>query len=150
MIRELDVLKTRQLITLEDLCRERRIDPSCHRFTVNQNVQGLGYTIAPGDEIHYEWVAVLEHKEEEAAPQQPEEEKEKSIKIRLNGEALSLQQKHDKSPYLFVDMLNYVDIDPSKPQGNIVLRINGRTASYVEEVRDGDEVEIYWDTIRTE
>jgi cell division protein FtsA len=150
MIRELDVLKTRHLVTLEDLCRERRIDPSCHRFTVNQLPQGLGYTIVPDDEVHYEWVAVLEHKEEEAAPQQPVEEKENTIKIRLNGEVLTLRQKHDKSSYLFVDMLNYVDIDPSKPQGNIVLRINGRTASYVEEVRDGDEVEIYWDTLRTE
>ena len=150
IVQELDVLKTRQLFTLEDLCRERRIDPSCHRFTVNQTPQGLGYTISPNDDVRYEWVAVMEPKEVEVPPEElPKEEEKNSISIKLNGGTLSLPKRPEKNPYLFVDMLNYVDIDPSKPQGDIVLRINGRTASYVEEVCDGDEVEIYWDTSRT-
>lgn len=146
-VRELDVIQTRQLSTLEDLCRERRIDTSCHRFTVNQVPQDLDYIIAPGDEIRYEWVAVLEPKEEREEPPFKGKEQKKElppVRVRLNGEVLELPRKPDNSPYLFVDMLNYVDIDPSNPQGDIVLRINGRTASYVEEVGNGDEVEIHW------
>lgn len=143
-IQELDILQTRQLSTLEDLCRERRIDVSCHRFTVNQVPQGLDYIIAMNDEIHYEWVAVMEQPDREESPPPETNREPPSIQIRLNGEILSLPQKPDKSPYLFVDMLNYVDIDPTKPQGDIVLQINGRAASYIEEVNGGDEIEIHW------
>ena len=148
-IHELDVLRTRQLSTLEDLCRERRIDITCHRFTVNQTPRGLDYVIAPEDDVRYEWVAAREASPAPETPPVPAEqsgkgEKKAVVRIRLNGDILELPAKADNAPYLFVDMLNYVDIDPTKPQGDIVLRINGRTASYVEEVGSGDEIEIHW------
>ena len=44
-----------------------------------------------------------------------------------------------------MDMLNFVDIDPNNPQGNLVLRLNGRPASYLDMVNDGDQVEIGWE-----
>ena len=143
------MLRTRQLSTLEDLCRERRIDITCHRFTVNQTPRGLDYVIAPEDDVRYEWVAAREASPAPETPPVPAEqsgkgEKKAVVRIRLNGDILELPAKADNAPYLFVDMLNYVDIDPTKPQGDIVLRINGRTASYVEEVGSGDEIEIHW------
>lgn len=67
-----------------------------------------------------------------------------TLNITLNGKALALYQKEDKSPYIFVDLLNYVDIDLTKPQGNIVLKRNGHIASYVEELKNEDVIEIYW------
>lgn len=66
------------------------------------------------------------------------------IHITLNGEKLWLPQK-PQGNYLFLDMLNLVDIDPAKPQGNILLLLNGRNAAYLDNVENGDEIEIRWE-----
>ena len=66
------------------------------------------------------------------------------IHITLNGEKLWLPQK-PQGGYIFLDMLNLVDIDPSKPQGNILLLLNGRNAAYLDNVENGDEIEIRWE-----
>lgn len=69
----------------------------------------------------------------------------KMIRVQVNGEWVELYPKEDRTPYLFVDMLNLVEIDPSKPQGDIVLLLNDHTASYLDPLRDGDRVEIRWE-----
>ena len=33
----------------------------------------------------------------------------------------------------------------SNPQGRLILRINGHEASYLEELSEGDDIQIYWD-----
>jgi hypothetical protein len=67
-----------------------------------------------------------------------------AIRVTLNGSQIVLQPKADGVPYVFMDMLNYVDIDPTKPQGEIVLQLNGKDASYLKNLADGDVVDIYW------
>ena len=42
-------------------------------------------------------------------------------------------------------MLNYVDIDLEKPQGNIILKLNGEDTAYTASVSQGDSIEIAWD-----
>ena len=73
----------------------------------------------------------------------PDNALDNGLQITVNGERHVLPRKDQ--PYQFLDMLNLVDIDPTKPQGNIILRLNGREASYLEIVNNGDEVEICWD-----
>lgn len=68
------------------------------------------------------------------------------MKITLNGESVWLDPK-PHGGYQFLDMLNLVDIDPTKPQGNIVLRLNGHNASYLDDIRNGDTVDIYWESV---
>lgn len=67
------------------------------------------------------------------------------LMITLNGHSTTLYPKVDGSPYLFLDMLNLVNIDPSKPQGNIVLKHNGEEASFMTPVLNGDTINIHWD-----
>ena len=50
-----------------------------------------------------------------------------------------------KQKLLFYDMLNYVDIDLEKPQGNIIIKLNGEDASYTATISQGDSIEIAWD-----
>jgi cell division protein FtsA len=69
----------------------------------------------------------------------------KILHVQINGRRHALPPKPDGAPYQFVDMLNYVEIDPSKPEGNIVLRLNGKSASYLEAIREGDGIDIYWE-----
>ena len=86
--------------------------------------------------------------DEPAEPQQqaaPIQETTPPVLVLLNGRAVRLSGKTDRSPYCLIDTLNLVDVDLATPQGSIVLRINGREAGYLEPLKDGDEVEIYWD-----
>ena len=59
----------------------------------------------------------------------------------VNGKPVSMS---GKPRYVFVDVFNYIDFDLSKPQGAIVTTVNGHTANYMEELHDGDVIEIYW------
>ena len=54
---------------------------------------------------------------------------------------------HGKSKYVFVDIFDYIDFDLSTPQGAIVTTLNGVQAQFMEELHDGDMIEVYWKTI---
>lgn len=50
-----------------------------------------------------------------------------------------------KKAYVFVDIFEYIDFDLSKSQGGgIVTNLNGRPAQYMENLHNGDRIEIYW------
>jgi hypothetical protein len=89
--------------------------------------------------------AWAEEKQIPAAPPEGPAPHPGRIRLTLNHAGLELGPKPDKTPYCLIDMLNLVDVDLSKPQGNIVLHINGRSASYLQPLADGDKVDIYWD-----
>lgn len=91
-------------------------------------------------------------KEEAAARAKEEEDRRKaellskgvptSIIVTVNGEQIKLS---GKKSYVFVDVFEYIDFDLSKPQGSgIVTHLNGREAEYMESIRSGDVIEIYW------
>ena len=40
-----------------------------------------------------------------------------------------------------------IDFDLSKPQGAIVTKLNGNQAQFMEELHEGDMIEVYWKTI---
>lgn len=54
---------------------------------------------------------------------------------------------HGKPRYIFVDIFEYIDFDLSKPQGAIVTNLNGNKAQFMEELHDGDVIEVYWKTV---
>ena len=65
-----------------------------------------------------------------------------SIYVTVNGDMVHLT---GKMSYVFVDVFEHIDFDLSKPQGSgIVTKLNGRDAQYMEEIRSGDMIEIYW------
>lgn len=67
------------------------------------------------------------------------------MSVYINQQKVDLLPKPDGQRYQFWDMLNYVDIDPSKPQGQLVLRLNDKEASYMAEIKAGDKIEIGWE-----
>ena len=61
---------------------------------------------------------------------------------RVNTRQVSMTSESwitDGSPVQFFDVLNFVEIDPSRPQGDLVVSRNGRPASYIEPVLTGDQ-----------
>lgn len=68
----------------------------------------------------------------------------KPLTITLNGTRLTLPPREGGAAYMFLDMLSLAKIDPSKPEGDIELLLNGHDASFLERVNMGDEIEIHW------
>ena len=66
-----------------------------------------------------------------------------NIIVSINGVWKTIPLENRKK-LLFYDMLNYVDIDLEKPQGNIIIKLNGEDASYTATISQGDSIEVAW------
>ena len=66
----------------------------------------------------------------------------KEVKIEVNKKSITLK---DKEKYVFVDIFDYVEFDLSISKGNLILMINGSKASYYQQIKHGDVIEIYWE-----
>lgn len=68
------------------------------------------------------------------------------IEVTINDKKINLPMRNDDEPYIFADMLNFTNIDPSNPKGNIVLLHNGKDASYLNLINNNDIIIIKWDS----
>ena len=84
-----------------------------------------------------------------------EEIKKEEIPVEQKGETFQIVVMVNKKPvlmsgkskYIFVDVFDFINFDLSKPQGAIVTTLNGVQAQFMEELHDGDVLEIYWKSI---
>lgn len=67
---------------------------------------------------------------------------DKKINLTINQKEKTIYYNKDK--LVFVDLFNYFDFDLTKPKGKLILKLNGREAKYMESLKDGDKVEIFW------
>lgn len=157
-IHELDVVQSSVVSTLRELCSFARTAMEGWSFLVNGVSVDPTYLLEDGDEIISQLAVQQEPSSAQPEPiradqsdQQQEQPKAASdiqemqpLHISLNHQQVELYPKADGSAYLFLDMLNFVNIDPTKPQGNIILKINGKDAAYLDKINQNDTVEIYW------
>ncbi|MCM1099118.1 MAG: rod shape-determining protein [Ruminococcus flavefaciens] len=65
------------------------------------------------------------------------------LTVNVNGQSVAMK---GKSSYIFVDIFTYIDFDLNASAGRaIVTKLNGRNAEYMEPLKDGDVIEIYWE-----
>lgn len=80
------------------------------------------------------------------SPEDPEQEITAdpiNIAVAVNGSPVLMK---GKSSYIFVDVFSYIDFDLNASDGRaIVTKLNGRNAEYMEPLKDGDTIEIYWE-----
>ncbi len=66
----------------------------------------------------------------------------RDLHLIVNNEAVTL---HGKSEYIFVDIFDAIDFDLTKPNGrSIVTILNGSTPDYMQPIKEGDKIEVYW------
>lgn len=70
-----------------------------------------------------------------------EGKKLKEISFTINGEKYTLKDKED---YIFLDIFNLIDVNVKESNGNIKLLLNGEKATFTEELKDGDVIEIIY------
>jgi len=71
------------------------------------------------------------------------EEKTSKITLEVNGKKVTLNKPSEKK-LIFVDLFNYIDFDLKEGKGLITLKLNGKDASYTDELKNNDIIEIYW------
>ena len=64
------------------------------------------------------------------------------IVVLINGTPVTLKGKRE---YILVDLFQFYEFDLSKPQGNVVLNLNGETGEYTAPLKDGDVIDLYWE-----
>ena len=80
----------------------------------------------------------------DAPVQKPTEPESKELHIIANNQEITLSGKEE---YVFVDIFDYIDFDlgSSASAGrSIVTNLNGRPAQFMEPLKEGDVIEIYW------
>lgn len=66
-----------------------------------------------------------------------------TIVVVANGRPVTLSGKKE---YIYVDIFDYIDFDLSAPRGkSVVTLLNGVKAGYVETLKQGDRIDIYWE-----
>ena len=83
-------------------------------------------------------------KEQEDKPEEPVVKNilAHDLHVIVNNEAVTL---HGKADYIFVDIFDAIDFDLSKPEGrSIVTMLNGATPDYMQSIKEGDKIEVYW------
>lgn len=163
VIRQMDRLTTRRILTVRDLLEEEGLPLEEERVWLNGELcRSLDEALSPGDRVVLSENLLRDEEKQEEIPStqihigeeakieptvsERKETSGKGVHICLNGQERALPPKEDGTPYQFFDVLNFVDIDPTKPQGNIRLLRNGRPASYLESIQDGDLIEVAWDS----
>ncbi len=64
------------------------------------------------------------------------------IFVTVNGDTVKLSGKNN---YVYVDIFDYIAFDRTKARGNLITKINGRSAMYMEDIHHGDKLEVYWE-----
>ncbi|NLV17323.1 MAG: hypothetical protein GXY50_08995 [Syntrophomonadaceae bacterium] len=75
--------------------------------------------------------------------------------LEMNDEVVSFDQiledgamlniRESTSAIIVNDLLRYVNITP-KPSGNLIIRVNGEATGFTTYLKDGDQVELYWES----
>ena len=63
--------------------------------------------------------------------------------ILFNGESRVFPPKTDGEPYYLMNLLKYSNLNLEHPEGEVVLRVNGRPGSFLDVVNPGDHVDIF-------
>lgn len=120
------------------------------RFNVSvAKKKDLTYSDLPEDEEYYDEnsdVSEESNKEEEinSSFDNPADlnQTDNIITVSVNKNKVVLKGKDN---YVFVDVFDYIDFDLSKPQGGgIATMLNGQKAEFLENLKDGDIIDIYW------
>jgi len=163
VINDGDIVEISEVRTIRDLINTQKIDKETYNIFVNGNAVRDDYALKNMDEVE---CRKKEVQPEENTAKVVETISEKAVVTKVSTVSDEINNKISSSPaglfdpnvingksvtlkpgkqHIFVDLFNYIDFDMSKPQGNIILQLNGKPAGFTDPVKPGDIIDIYWD-----
>ncbi len=162
LINQGDEVEIVEAMTLDEMAKRYEMDPLVWEFKVNgvstdmntilksgEQVVGLPRTYAvsqspsvTGQTDHSEEITIASNIQsllKEVGHRLAERD---GTMLTVNGKAINLPPK--STHYMFIDIFNHIDFDLTSPKGVIVLKLNGKEASYTDIIKSGDLIDIYW------
>lgn len=136
-IQDGDSVEVHEISTVRDLLKLSEISDNEFDIFLNGKQVDLEYKISNNDlvECRKKTFVIKEEVTED-------EYHGNELRIILNGNPTVI--KGEKTQYIFVDIFSYVNFDLTKPQGTIVLKLNGQQAGFTDTIKSGDSIDIYW------
>ncbi|KGG79967.1 cell division protein FtsA [Caloranaerobacter azorensis H53214] len=133
IINENDEIVYDEIKTLFELLVEHNINTEENEIFINGNKVSGDCELKNNDEIS------VEIKKEKDAEKNSGHN---TITLKINGEDKVIS--YEKDSFIFVDIFDYIDFDLSKPMGMLKLEVNGKKAELMQELKNGDIINIYW------
>lgn len=118
--------------TLEDV-----ITPNMKSVTVNGKFASLDTALMTGD------IILAETDMEQTSPEPAQPTESGGTHILLNDEPRFLPGKKDGSPYYLMDILEYSGLDFEHISSRVIMRVNDKEGTFLQELRNNDTVVIY-------
>ncbi|MGF7056715.1 cell division protein FtsA [Brassicibacter mesophilus] len=134
-INENDFIEFDKIDNLEQLLSYLKLAPSEYTVLKEGKTIDYNYLLKDGDVLTTNLKSVSIDDHDNSAGE--------NITLFINGKEVNIN--HNKESFIFVDVFEYIDFDLSKPQGSLTLKVNGERAEYIQDIKDGDNIEIYWE-----
>ncbi|HAS73902.1 MAG TPA: cell division protein FtsA [Clostridiales bacterium UBA8960] len=138
MIIEGDEVETKGIKTVEDLARAVELD--MNHYAIFEGNHQLDRTTKVKANANYYYKKV-----ENSLMTDVDLMKKVShdaLNLIINGSNVTMPVT--KNEMVFVDVFDHISFDLSKPQGILILKLNGERARYTDILSNGDVVDIYW------
>jgi len=66
----------------------------------------------------------------------------KKVRILVNQDPVDIPLKNGS--LIFTDIFEHIDFDRKEAKGKLVMKLNGRRAGFVDVLKEGDHIELYW------
>ena len=136
-----DALEVRQVDTLEDLIEHFDIKDSNILFKINGKSVKKDVSIKNGDMIEIELLSI---REEDVGLKPNITGNINAIDVLVNGRLIKMQDDK-RSSFIFVDVFNFIDVNPREIKGRVSMRLNGSDVNYTDPLKNGDVIELEWD-----
>lgn len=143
-IKDGDMVEFKEIKSVEELLNYLNIEKYEHIVYKDGNIVDSNYRLKDNDIIEIKSIESSKEVsfEKKEVNLEQNEQKCNMLKLVINGEETII--KHDKKSFIFVDIFDYIDIDLTKPQGELVLNVNGNKAEFTQKLKDNDVVDVYW------
>lgn len=132
-----DQVEAMNSYTVKEVLELSDIHIKANDIYVNNKQTSIDTLLLIGD--HIETHSISSEKNSLSAVEDPSSKNE--IRINVNNEEVLLKDKKD---YVFVDIFDAIDFNLNHPKGQITCLLNGNKASYLENIKDGDIIKVFW------
>ncbi len=131
-----DIVETKEIRDISELLEYLDIDKDTCIAYKEGNMLREDYKLKCDDIIEIKPLGeLIEAKEEQ-------KKNNNILRLIINGEETEIH--HSKKSFIFVDIFDYIDINLTKPQGELVLNVNGTKAEFTQELKENDRIDVYW------
>lgn len=138
-----DNIIIKEISTLKELVEYFDLTYSNMKYTINGKEAMLNDSVCNGDIVSFESDDVTDVFEENMTSSQ-KTNSHLGIEVLVNNEVVRLYEQ-DKSEYMFLDILNHIDINLEEIKGIGKMLVNGINANFTDIIKDGDNIHINWD-----